>query len=325
MKRLRRRDIALLGLAALLLALLPAEAESGRVFRVGLLWPAFFPEAIDVFVDELRQLGYEEGRNLVLDRRVVETAERNAPLAAELITLKPDVLVGSGPNQAIALKRATASIPIVLASVSDPVDLGIVDSLPRPGGNVTGVANFNPELAGKRLELISESVPGAARIAILFSPANPAGVAQLQETVAAAATRGLVLVPAPVRSSEEVPDALRRVVEEKADALIVLAQVQFSTGYAGIIEFAVQNRLPTIFAFARWVRAGGLMSYGADPTDSSRRAAAYVDKILKGAKPADLPVENPTRFELVVNLKTAKALGLTIPPLILARADEVIE
>jgi putative ABC transport system substrate-binding protein len=322
---LRRPEIALLALAALLLALPPAEGESGRVFRVGLLWPAFVPESIDVFVDELRQLGYEEGRNLVLDRRVVETAEQNAALAAELITLKPDVLVGSGPNQAMALKRATASIPIVLASVSDPVGLGIVDSLPRPGGNVTGVANYNPELAGKRLEMISESVPGSARIAILFSPANPAGVAQLQETVAAAATRSLVLVPAPARSAEEVPGALRRVVEEKADALIVLAQVQISTAYAGIIEFAVQNRLPTIFPFARWVRAGGLMSYGVDPGDSSRRAAAYVDKILKGAKPADLPVENPTRFELVVNLKTAKALGLTIPPLILARADEVIE
>jgi putative tryptophan/tyrosine transport system substrate-binding protein len=325
MRRLSRREVVLLGFAMLLLSVPRAEAESGRAFRVGLLVPATVAEGIDVFVDKLRQLGYEVGHNLVLDRRIVETAERNAAIAAELVAVKPDVLLGSGSQQVEALKRATGSIPIVFTWVSDPVGLRIIDSLPRPGGNVTGIANYIPELSAKRLEMISEVVTGATRIAILFNPTNAAGIEVLTETKAAAATRGVLLVPAPTRSLEELPAALQQVVDEKADALIVFSDVLFSTAYASVIEFAVQKRLPIIFSVARQVRAGGLMSYGVDPADGFRRAAVYVDKILKGAKPADLPVENPTRLELVVNLKTAKALGLTIPPAILARADEVIE
>ena len=271
MKCLSRRDIALLGLAVLLLAAPRAEAESERVFRVGLLWPAFIPEGIDVFVDQMRRLGYEEGRNLVLDRHVVETAERNAAIAVELVELGPDVLLGSGKLQVEALKRATGSILIVFAWVADPVGNHIVDSLARPGGNATGTANFNPELTARRLEMMSEVVPGAARIAILFDPRNAA--VYLRETEAAAATRGIVVIRAPARLVEEVPGALQRVIEDQADALMISPDLVFYTRFASIIEFAVQNRLPTIFSLAGQVRAGGLMSYGVDPADSFRRAA----------------------------------------------------
>jgi putative ABC transport system substrate-binding protein len=325
MRRLSRREVALFFLAMLRLGASRAGAESERMLRVGLLVPATVEEGIDAFTDQLLQLGYEEGRNLALSRHVVETAERNAALAAELVALNPDVLLGAGSQQVEALKRATASIPIVFAWVSDPVGLRIVETLARPGGNVTGVANFVPELSAKRLEMISEVIPGAARIAFLFDPRNVAGVAALKEAETAAATRRIVLVPAPVRSLDELPSALQRVVEEKAGGVNVFSDVLFSTAYASVIEFAVQNRLPTIFSLAQEVRAGGLMSYGVDPAGSFRRAAALVDKILKGAKPADLPVEQPTTLELVVNLKTARALGITVPPSILTRADEVIE
>jgi putative ABC transport system substrate-binding protein len=324
MRRLSRRDVAVLGLAVLLLSAPPVKAESERAFRIGLLGAATVAEGIDAFIDQMRRLGYEEGRNLVLDRHLVETPERNAALAAQLVTRNPDVLLGSGALQVEALKRATASIPIVFAWVADPVGLRIVESLARPGGNITGITNFNPELSAKRLEMISEVVPGAPRIALLFNPMSSAGIAILTETEAAAVIRGIVLVPAPAGSLEELPGALQRAVE-KADALIVQADVLISSRYASIIEFTAQNHLPTIFFVARMVREGGLMSYGVDPADSFRRAAALADKILKGAKPADLPVEQPTKLELVVNLRTAKALGITIPPSILARADEVIE
>jgi putative ABC transport system substrate-binding protein len=325
MTRLSRRDITLLCLAVLLLSAPLATAQSERIFRLGLLVPATVAEGIEAFVDQMRLLGYQEERNLMLDRHVVATAERNAAVAAELVALKPDVLLGAGSQQVEALKRATASIPIVFAWVSDPVGLRIVETLAHPGGNVTGIANFVPELSAKRLEMISEAMPAATRIAFLFDPRNAAGIAALKEAEAAAATRSLVLVSIPVRSLNELPRALERAVEEKAGAVIVSSDVLFSTVYANIIEFAVRNRLPTIFTQAREVRAGGLMSYGVDPADSYRRAAVYVDKILKGAKPAHLPVQQPTTLELVVNLKTAKELGLTIPPSILARADEVIE
>jgi putative ABC transport system substrate-binding protein len=325
MKRSIRRDLVFLGLAALLLAPTLSEAESQRAFRVGLLVAGTISDEINLFVDQMRQFGYEEGRNLVLDRRIAATAEQNAAIADELVAFGPDVLLGAGSQQVEALKRATASIPIVFAWVSDPVGLRIVETLARPGGNATGIANFVPELTAKRLEMISEAVPSATRIAFLFDPRNAAAIAALKEAEAAATTRSLVLVPTPARSLEELPGALQRVVEEKAGAVIVFSDVLFSSAYASIIEFAIQNRLPAIFSLAREVRAGGLMSYGVDPADSYRRAAAFVDKILKGAKPSDLPVENPTRIELVINLKTAKALGVAIPPLLLARADEVIE
>jgi putative tryptophan/tyrosine transport system substrate-binding protein len=237
----------LLGLA-LLLAAGPAEAERERAFRVGLLVAATIADGIDVFVDQMRQLGYEEGRNLVLDRRIVQTPERNTAVAAELIAFKPDVLFATGGQQVQVLKRTTTSIPIVFAWVSDPVGVSIVESLARPGGNITGIANYNPELFGKRLQMISEVVTGAPRVAYLFSPMNRgAGAAVLEEMEAAVTRSGVSLIPAPVPSLEELASTLQHVVDQRANALMVTADVQFSTAYESIIEFAKNNRLPTIF------------------------------------------------------------------------------
>jgi putative ABC transport system substrate-binding protein len=302
-------------------------AGSDRVFRIGILMNRSIDAAADAFVAELNRLGYAEGRNLALDWRPTDAVERNAALAAELIALKPDILVGIGSEQARALKAATSTIAIVFANVSDPVGLRIVDNLPRPGGNVTGIANYNSELAPKRLEMIGEIVPGAQRIAILFNPANPASAAGLKQTEMAVASseRKLVLLPTPARAPAQLPSALERVTAGKADALIVVPDLVVSATSAKIIAFALHSRLPAIFSYPEQAAAGALISYGVDRADGYRRAAAYVDKILKGAAPADLPIEQPTKLTLVVNLKTARALGLTVPPSLLARADEVIE
>ncbi len=303
----------------------PGRAETERVYRIGLLLNTHLADGINTLIVELRGLGYVEGRNLVLDWRLVESAERNAGLAAELVSLKPDILLAAGSQQVAALKRATASIPIVFVNTGDPVGLHLVDSLARPGGNITGIANYVPELAGKRLEMIGEVVPSAQRIAMLFNPLNPLSVETVRETETAASARTIVLVQAPVRSAEELPSALQRVLDENAAALIGAADIMISSHTSSIIAFAARNRLPTIFPYAQDARAGGLMAYESQSARSFRRAANYVDKILKGTKPQDLPVENPAIFTLVINLKTAKALGLTVAPALLARADEVIE
>jgi putative ABC transport system substrate-binding protein len=311
-------------IAALLIAG-SGRAETERIYRIGLLLNTHLADGINALIVEMRGLGYMEGRNLVLDWRLVESAERNTVLAAELISLKPDILLAAGSQQVEALKRATASIPIVFVNTGDPVGLHLVDSLARPGGNVTGIANYVPELAGKRLEMIGEVVPAARRIAMLFNPLNPLSVETVKETETAAKARTIALVQALARSAEELPNALQRVLDEDAAALIGAADVMISSHTSSIITFATRNRLPTIFPYAQDARAGGLMAYESQSARSFRRAASYVDKILKGTKPQDLPVENPAIFTLVINLKTAKALGLTVPPSLLARADEVIE
>jgi putative ABC transport system substrate-binding protein len=320
-----RRRTLITTLVAGLLAVTPAESEPERVVRIGLLLNAHLAEGANAFVAEMSRLGYAEGRSLLLDWRLIETAERNAALAAELVAVHPDILVGAGSQQVAALQHATDSIPIVFVNTADPVGLGLVASLAHPGGNATGIANYAPQLAAKRLELIEEVKPGARRIAMLFNPANPASVATMRESEAAATAKGITLVPASVRSPEELPRALQRAVDNKAAALIGAIDIMISAQTASIIAFAAQQQLPTIFPYLQDVRAGGLMSYGINPAESYRRAAQLVDKILKGARPADLPVEQPTKFELVVNLKTARALGLEIPASLLARADEVIE
>jgi putative ABC transport system substrate-binding protein len=282
-------------------------------------------EGVEAFVAELRRLGYQEGQNLALDWRFVETAERNKALATELVAGNPDVLVGAGTQQVGALQGAAGSIPIVFTNTADPVGQRLVASLARPGGNTTGIANYIPELAAKRLELIGEVTPRGHPIAMLFNPANPLSVETLRETEAAAVARGMTLVPASARSPEELPGTLQRIAENNAAGLIGASDVMISAHTKSIIAFTAQLRLPTMFPYLQDARTGGLMSYGIDPTESYRRAAQLVDKILKGTKPSDLPVEQPSKFKLVVNLKTAKALGLTVPPSILARADEVIE
>jgi putative ABC transport system substrate-binding protein len=261
----------------------------------------------------------------VLDWRLVTSAERNTVLAAELVAAKPDILLAAGSQQVEALKRATASIPIVFVNTGDPVGLGLVDSLARPSGNVTGIANYVRELAAKRLEMLGDVVPAATRIAMLFNPLNPISVETVRETEVAASARMVTLVKASVRSADELPSALQRVLDQNAAALIGAADIMISSQTSSIIDFAARNRLPTIFPYAQDARAGGLMAYESQSARSFRRAANYVDKILKGTKPQDLPVENPTIFTLVINLRTAKALGLIVPPGLLVAADEVIE
>jgi putative tryptophan/tyrosine transport system substrate-binding protein len=314
-----------LALVAVLLIAVPARSDSERVYRVGLLLNKHLADGADALTAELRRLGYVEGRNLLLDWRLVESADRNQVLAAELVSLRPDILLAAGTQQVEALKRATASIPIIFVNTGDPVSLHLVDSLPHPGGNITGIANYVPELAAKRLEMIGEVVPGARRIAMLFNPSNPLSVQTWSQTEAAARARSIDLVAAPARSAKELTGALQRVLDEKAAALIGASDILIMSHTPTIITFSARNRLPTMFAYPQDARLGGLMAYGSESGQSFRRAATYVDKILKGTKPQDLPVENPAIFTLVINLKTAKALGLTIPPTLLARADEVIE
>jgi putative ABC transport system substrate-binding protein len=303
----------------------PARSQSGRVIRIGLLLNSGLADELEAFVSELATLGYAEGRNLVLDKRLIETTARNTTLAAELVAAKPDLLIGAGTQQVEALKRVAGSTPIVFANTGDPVGRGLVASLARPGGNVTGISNMILETATKRLQLISEVKPDARRIAMLVNPLNPFNASVFRETQPAAAASGIDLIQATAGSPDELPGALQQAVDQGAGGLIGGADVMIVAQTPTIVAFAARQRLPTIFSTPRAVRQGGLMSYGAAASETWRSAARLVGKILIGAKPADLPVEQATRVELVINLKTAKALGLTIPPSIFARADEVIE
>jgi putative ABC transport system substrate-binding protein len=279
-------------------------------------------------VRALRDLGYIEGRNIVLDRRWAEGQnERFTSLASELVALKPDAIVAETTPAAIAAKRATATIPIVMVWPSDPVDSGLVASLARPGGNVTGVSSLQTELQGKGVELLHAVVPKATRMAALVSDNNPVHPSQLKTIQDAARGLGLTILPTMARSSEDFEEAFRSMAKQKAGALIVLGGAPFASPAQRdkLVELAAKTKLPAMYRNRWWVDAGGLMSYGVNPSEIWRLAAIYVDKILKGAKPADLPVEQPTKFEFVINLKTAKALGLTIPQSVLGRADQVIE
>jgi putative ABC transport system substrate-binding protein len=265
-----------------------------------------------------------QGRNIAIEYRWAEgRSERYAEIAAEFVRLKVDVIVASGTPAIIAAKQATSVIPIVSVGWVDPVGAGLVASLARPGGNVTGVSSQQTDLDGKRVELLREVVPGLRRLAFFFNPENPANVLDLGEVQTATRTLGLELVTSEIRRAEDIPPAFDA-LKERADALLVLMDLA-SAYQTRINTLALAARLPTMHAFREPVEAGGLMSYGTSVPDLNRRSADYVDKILRGAKPADIPVEQPTKFELVVNLTTAKALGLTIPETFLVRADEVIE
>jgi len=329
--RLRTTGLALLFIPGLLAAPLAAEAQqAGKVYRIGLLdfsepdparqawWIAFR--------QQMRQLGYVEGQNVSFEPRWAQGEDARLPkLAAELVGLKVDLIVTGGSNAAIAAKRVTSTIPIVMASGSDPVAVGLVASLRQPGGNVTGMTSINSELAGKRLELLRNIAPRASRIAILWDERDPGSRLNVDETEAAAKTAGLTIHRVAVGSAAGLEAAFATVVRGRAGALIVVSTARLFSYRKRIGELAVKHRLPTVVGLREYVEAGGLASYGTDFPDLFRRATVYVDKILKGAKPADLPVEQPTKFELVINLKTAKALGLTIPPSVLGRADEVIQ
>jgi putative ABC transport system substrate-binding protein len=314
-----------------LAAPLAAEAQqAGKVYRIGLLDFSAPDPARQAwwiaFRQQMRQLGYVEGQNVNFEPRWAQGEDDRLPkLAAELVGLKVDLIVTGGSNAAIAAKRVTSTIPIVMASGSDPVAVGLVASLRQPGGNVTGMTSINSELAGKRLELLRNIAPRASRIAILWDERDPGSRLNVDETEAAAKTAGLTIHRVAVGSAAGLEAAFATVVRGRAGALIVVSTARLFSYRKRIGELAVKHRLPTVVGLREYVEAGGLASYGTDFPDLFRRATVYVDKILKGAKPADLPVEQPTKFELVINLKTAKALGLTIPQSLLGRADEVIQ
>ena len=278
------------------------------------------------FIEGLRDLGYIEAKNIGIVFRTSESRpERYADLVAEVIGLKVDVIVAEGTSLALAVKKGTNSIPIVLPSSTDPVGTGLVASMARPGGNVTGLTTLTDELGGKQLELLKEIVAGLNRVAIL-RPRGAANDIFVKKTEPTAGALGVKIISLVFRGPEDFEDAFRSATKERANGLIDrLGPTVSSADRKRVIELTVKNRLPTISAFASWADSGGLLTYGADRNVMYRRAALYVDKILKGAKPADLPVEAPTKFELVVNLKTAKQIGVTIPPNVLARADKVIK
>ena len=325
----RRNFITLLGSAAAWPLAARAQQPAAKVPRIGFLGNStadLEANLVGPFRDGLRALGYEEGRNIVIEYRWAEGEyERFPALIAELVASNVDVIVTAGTPASLAVKKATTTIPLVMVAVGDPVATGLVASLARPGGNITGLTSISSEMEGKRLELLREVVPKVSHIAVLWNAASPIQVIEEGEVRAAAGVLGVKMLSLGVRTREEIDDALATIIRERSDALLVLADRLFLHHRTRIIDFAAQERLPGVQAYRELVEAGGLMSYGPSYADMHRRAAAYVDKILKGAKPADLPVERPVKFELVVNLKAAKALGLTIPPSVIFRADEIIE
>jgi putative ABC transport system substrate-binding protein len=312
-----------------LLSSVTAEAqEAAKVARIGYLSAnrAAGLHLQEAFLQGLRDLGYVEGRNLVIEYRDAEgKLDRLSALAAELVALKVDVIVAPSTVAAPIAKQATKTLPIVFTLLADPVGSGLVTSLARPGGNVTGLSVLATEIVGKRLELLKQAVPGASRVAVLWQPGSPDERAQrdqLKEAEVAARVR-LQFVEA--RGPGDFDRAFSEMVRARAGALIVLGNVGFFSERRHLVGLMAKNRLPAVYAAREFVDAGGLMSYAVNFQDVFRRCAVYVDKILKGAKPGDLPVEQPTKFELVINIKAAKALGLTIPPSVIARADHVVE
>jgi putative ABC transport system substrate-binding protein len=325
-----RKTIIGLTLSAMLFALCSSASaqQSGRVPRIGYLItssPSAIAPRMDAFQQGLRELGYVEGKNIVIERRHAEgKLDRLPELAAELVRLNVDVLVTSGPTATRPAKGATSTIPIVMTFDDDPVGSGFVASLARPGGNITGLSTLAPEISGKQLELLKEIVPGLSRVAV-FGTSTRQGTAQaLEEMELAARAFAVKLQYLDIADPKEIETAFRAASKGRADALLVLQSPVFNSQRAQIADLAQKNRLPGAYPRREFVEDGGLMSYGASISDLDRRAATYVDKILKGAKPADLPVEQPTKFEFVINLKAAKQIGLTIPPNVLVRADKVI-
>jgi putative ABC transport system substrate-binding protein len=326
----RRAVIA--GIAAIVMACRADAQSPAKVYRLGVLVvgrrPTIEALARSPIVSKLRELGWEEGRNLSIDYRYTESPDALPQLSAGLIASQPDVLIALGPFPAHALKDATQTIPIVFGGVADPVGRGLVPSLARPGGNVTGVSHYvGPGMEGKPVELLKELVPRAQRIASLINPANPIYRTGVFERVSERVSRELKVSVQRIeaRSAAELPAAFEAAVRARADGLVVTAEALFYSERDTIVKLAAKHKLPATYPRREFVEAGGLISYGANFAEIYRRVAVYVDKILRGAKPADLPIEQPTTFELVVNLKTAKALGLTVPPPVLLRADEIIE
>jgi len=324
------RRAFILGSVAVLAVPLAAEAQAGKVARIGyLLLPplAEKPSAErQAFLQGLRELGYDEGRNVIIEyRSAAWNRELLLDLAAELVEGKVDVILAAGPQATMAAREATKTIPIVMIAGIDPVESGLVASLARPGANVTGFTRQLPGLAGKRLQLLREAVPRVSRVSVIWNPGNPATATDWKETQAAARTLGIKLESVGVRGAEDFLAALPGMLQRRPAAVVMIDDTVTVVYREILAEFALKNRIPTITAWREFTEVGGLMSYGPRTSDLFRRAAGQVDKILKGAKPAELPVEQPTTVEFVINLTTAKALGLTIPPSLLLRADQVIE
>jgi len=312
----------------LLAAPLTAEAQQTKVSRIGLLGIGSSEQSpfFEAFRQELRERGWVEGRNIAFeDRSRLEGYKRLPEAAAELVRLKVDVIVTTNTTGAIAVKKASATIPIVSMMGTDPIQTGLVASLARPGGNVTGVAHLGRELIGKRLELLKETLPEVSRIVVLWNPESRTEEFSVKDAEAAAKSLGLRVQPVEVRRPEDFEKAFTSMMRERPEALVPATSSMFRAHRARLAELAAKHRLPAIFDSKPYVEAGGLMSYGSDTKAIYRGLAGYVDRILKGAKPGDLPVEQPTQFDLVINLKTAKALGLAIPPAVLARAEETIQ
>jgi putative tryptophan/tyrosine transport system substrate-binding protein len=326
----RREFIALVGGVIWCPTGVRAQQQTGKLPRVGYLRltsSSDRPPLLDAFRQALRELRWIEGQNIVIDYRFADgRLDRLSDLAAELVRLKVDVIVSLGTQGVTAAKNATDTIPIVMIAVRDPVAIGLIASLARPGGNVTGVSGYaGLEIVAKQLELLKETVPEIRLVAVLSNPTNAYHQLAIKELNIAARSLGVQLQLLEARGPDEFDGAFAAMAKERVGALLVLADIIFNNSQTRLVDFATRNRLPAIYGVRESVEAGGLMSYGPSFLDFYRRSAAYVDKILKGGKPADLPVEQPTKFELVINLQTAKTLGLTIPPTLLSRADEVIE
>jgi putative tryptophan/tyrosine transport system substrate-binding protein len=325
-----KKKIAVLTLCAVLLTLCAsAEAQQAKkVFRIGWLASGFSSAKqprYEAFRQGLRDLGYIEGQNIVIERRFAEGKLDLLPeLATELVRFKVDVIVTGGVPQLLAAKHATATVPVVAGGAGDLVAVGIVASLARPGGNITGLTSVSTDLAGKWLEILKETIPKLSRVGVLWNPADIGSNAVFKETEVAAPKLGLKVQSVEVRNAQDIDNGFKEPKRNRANAFIILQSDFTNRHLTRIVEIATKRRLPTMLGESGLMDSGGLMSYGPNYADMYRRAALYVDKILKGTKPADLPVEQPRKFEFVVNLKTAKQIGLTIPPNVLARADKVI-
>jgi putative tryptophan/tyrosine transport system substrate-binding protein len=329
-KKAMKKKITFLNLCGMLFALcLFAEAQQpAKVPRIGLLSP-FSPSATalwhQAFLQGLRDLGWVEGKNISIEYRYAEGRRDRLPdLVADLVHLKVDIIVASVNTDALVAKKATSTIPIVMASAGDPVATGLVDSLARPGGNITGLSQMAPEMAGKRLELLKEIVPKLSRVAVLWNPQGTTSTLNWKEIQLPARELGVQLHSLEVQSLNNFDKAFEDATRARAGALSIMPDQLFAGNLKWIADLAIKSRLPSIFHLSEFADSGGLVAYGPDRSDQFRRAATYVDKILKGTKPADLPVEQPMKFEFVINLKTAKALNLTIPQSVLFRADRVI-
>jgi ABC-type uncharacterized transport system substrate-binding protein len=323
------RKITVFTLCALLFALCSVgEAQQqAKVAKIGFLEArSASASGREFFWREFRKLGHVEGKNIVFESRYADDKlDRLSTLADDLVRLKVDVILTPGINAALAAKNATRMIPIVCFNLSDPVAAGLVDSLARPGGNITGFTNIAPVLAGKRLELLKETVPKLSRVALLWNPQDASSAQIWKESQLPARELGLQLHSMDVSSADKYEGAFKEAIRARSAALAVIGTPLNNSNQKRIVGLAAKNRLPAIYSRDDYVTSGGLMSYGPDRIEPYQRAAVMVDKILKGAKPADLPVEQPTKFELMINLKTAKALGLTIPPVVLMRAEKVIK